>query len=128
MKVRIHKDMYVILTNVRTTGQFGEVFKALLHGQFNPIEVAIKTYKSIRNCTREASFMKEMARLSQLVHPNIVKMYGIVIEGLCSIMKQQSVYKNSICFAIEGHYPAMVLEFIPCSDLKTFLTVCLHTC
>ena len=65
--------------------------------------------------------MKEMARLSQLVHPNIVKMYGIVIQGMCSIMKQQSVYNN---FAIEGHFPAMVLEFLPCSDLKTFLTVC----
>ena len=69
--------------------------------------------------------MKEMARLSQLVHPNIVKMYGMVIQGMFGITKLQSVYHNSICFSSEGHFPAMVLEFLPCSDLKTFLTVSL---
>ena len=50
-------------------------------GQFTPIEVAVKTVKNVSNPTKKANFVKEMARLSQLIHPNIVKMYGIVDEG-----------------------------------------------
>ncbi|KAL5503422.1 hypothetical protein EMCRGX_G010370 [Ephydatia muelleri] len=85
-------------------GQFGEVFIAILqrHESAPPIQVAMKSFKNIHNCKHEANFMKEMARLSQLVHPNIVKMYGIVIEG--------------------GLFPAMVMEYLPHSDLKTFLS------
>ncbi|KAL5503412.1 hypothetical protein EMCRGX_G010360 [Ephydatia muelleri] len=85
-------------------GQFGEVFIAILrrHEPAPPIQVAMKSFKNIHNCTQEANFMKEMARLSQLVHPNIVQMYGIVIEG--------------------RQFPAMVMEYLPHSDLKTFLS------
>lgn len=81
-------------------GQFGDVYKATLQGQSEPIEVALKTYKNIQNCTDEQNFMKEIGRLSQLVHPNIVLMYGVVMEG---------------------GFPAMVMEYLPHSDLKTFL-------
>ena len=35
--------------------------------------------------------MKEMARLSQLVHPNIVQMYGIVIEGMFGKVKSSNL-------------------------------------
>ena len=45
----------------------------------------MKTYKNIHNCTQEANFMNEMAQLSQIVHPNIVRMYGIVIEGMFAL-------------------------------------------
>ena len=66
----------------------------------------MKTYKGIHNSAQEEKFMKEMSRLSQLVHPNIVRMYGIVMEG---------------------EFPAMVMEYLPRSDLKTFLTVRFYT-
>ena len=66
-------------------GFFGEVFKAILVGQSKPVEVAVKTIKRISNNTKKASFIKEMARLSQLIHPNIIQMYGIVDEGMCSL-------------------------------------------
>ncbi|KAL5488767.1 hypothetical protein EMCRGX_G017760 [Ephydatia muelleri] len=89
------------ITGKQKIGQFGDVFFATLHGE-TPITVAMKTFKNIHNCTQEANFMKEMAQLSKLVHPNIVKMYGIVIE--------------------DGQFPAMVMEYLPYSDLKTFLT------
>ena len=71
-------------TQASNLGQFGEVFIAILqrHESAPPIQVAMKSFKNIHNCKQEANFMKEMARLSQLVHPNIVQMYGIVIEGM----------------------------------------------
>ena len=47
----------------------------------------MKTIKNISTSTRKASFMKEMTRLSQLIHPNIVKMYGIVDEGKDIVLK-----------------------------------------
>ena len=83
----------------------------------------MKTFKNIHNCTQEANFMKEMAQLSKLVHPNIVKMYGIVIEGMFSMIKSYN-FDNE--WTTDGQFPTMVMEYLPHSDLRTFLTVCTY--
>ena len=80
-------------TQASNLGQFGEVFIAILqrHESAPPIQVAMKSFKNIHNCKQEANFMKEMAQLSQLVHPNIVKMYGIVLEGMFGKVKSSNL-------------------------------------
>ena len=74
---------FVHYTNINfITGQFGNVFQSTLLRESGPIKVAVKTFRNINNSTKEASFIKEMAQLSRLVHPNIIKMHGMIIEGM----------------------------------------------
>ena len=63
-------------------GQFGEVFKAILYkGTPGEVLVAVKTTKTNSTEKDKADFMKEMAVMSQILHPNIVRFYGLVNES-----------------------------------------------
>ena len=44
--------------------------------------VAVKMTKKTISDYLQQSFMKEMAIMSQMMHPNIVRLYGIVNEGM----------------------------------------------
>ena len=65
-----------------TIGQYGKVF----HGYFkrsggpgNP--VAIKTIKRYESEKERDNFLKEMNIMSKLMHPNIVRLFGLVHQG-----------------------------------------------
>ena len=59
-------------------GEFGEVFKAILN-KGSPVEriVAVKTIKKTLVADQE-NFLREMSVMSNLMHPNIVRLHGIV--------------------------------------------------
>ena len=59
-------------------GEFGEVFKAILN-KGTPTErvVAVKTIKKTMEADQE-NFLREMATMSSLIHPNLVRLHGIV--------------------------------------------------
>ena len=63
------------------TGQFGKVFKAVLKSGVEPVKVAVKTAKKSSTAKEREEFMREMTIMSQMVHPNIVRLYGVVQEG-----------------------------------------------
>ena len=62
-------------------GQFGKVYKALLQQGMEPVPVAVKTTKKTSSELEMASFMREMTIMSGMMHPNIVRLYGLVHDG-----------------------------------------------
>ena len=65
-----------------TSGQFGEVFRATLHkGTPGEVLVAVKTTKKNSSEKDKADFLKEMTVMSTLLHPNIIRFYGLVNES-----------------------------------------------
>ena len=62
-------------------GQFGQVYKAVMKSVGGEErEVAIKMVKHESEKEKE-NFIKEMKIMSKLLHPNIIRLYGLVIEG-----------------------------------------------
>lgn len=59
-------------------GQFGKVFRATMQRGSEPIKVAVKTAKK----STSEEFLQEMKIMSQMVHPNIVQLYGIIRDGM----------------------------------------------
>ena len=58
------------------------MFKAILHkGTPGEVLVAVKTTKTNSTEKDKADFMKEMVVMSTLLHPNIVRLYGLVNES-----------------------------------------------
>ena len=62
-------------------GQFGQVFRAMLKHGVAPIKVAVKTAKKSSSSKEKVEFMREMTIMSQMMHPNIVRLYGVVQQG-----------------------------------------------
>ena len=63
------------------SGQFGKVYRAMLKKGVEPIQVAVKTAKKSSSSKEKEEFMREMTIMSQMMHPNIVRLYGVVQEG-----------------------------------------------
>ena len=59
------------------SGKFGEVYKANMRS----IIVAVKVTKRFSSEKAIRDFQNEMSILSEVVHPNIVRLYGIIREG-----------------------------------------------
>ena len=47
-----------------------------------PISVAVKTAKKSTSAKEQMEFRREMNIMSQMVHPNIVQLYGIIKDGM----------------------------------------------
>ena len=47
-----------------------------------PLHVAVKTSKAQSSKDELASFMKEMAVMANMMHPNIVRLYGVMTQGM----------------------------------------------
>ena len=65
-------------------GQYGKVYKGTYRradGAGAGVEVAIKTIKKYESNTEMDNFLKEMNVMSKLLHPNIVRLFGIVQQG-----------------------------------------------
>ena len=60
-------------------GQFGKVYKALMKKSTQTVQVAVKVVESI-----SPDFQKEVTIMSEIIHPNIVRLYGLMNEGMCS--------------------------------------------
>ena len=58
---------------------FRGVYKSSGGGQ--PIPVAVKTIKSQSSEKEVSGLMQEMAVMYSMIHPNIVRLYGVVSEG-----------------------------------------------
>ena len=58
------------------------MFKGVLQQRgAESMPVAVKMTKKTISEYLQQSFMKEMTIMSQMMHPNIVRLYGIVSEG-----------------------------------------------
>ena len=63
-------------------GQFGEVFKAIMFkGTPAEVVVTVKTIKETSSGKERDGFLKEMCFMSTIMHPNIVRLLGMVFGG-----------------------------------------------
>lgn len=63
-------------------GNFGKVFKGVYKRSGGlGLPVAIKTIKKHESEKERDSFQREMAVMKKLMHPNIVRLFGLVQQG-----------------------------------------------
>ena len=61
------------------------------------IEVAVKTLKEGAGEGDKVKFLQEAAIMGQFSHPNVVKLYGVVTEGL-SVNNCQLIFEFKLIF------------------------------
>lgn len=83
-------------------GQFGVVYKANFIKTTGRVPVAVKSIKQYEEPQEIRNFLKEQAVMAEMVHPNVVKLYGLIQRGALS--------------------PWIVLEYLPNGNLGQFLT------
>lgn len=85
-----------------STGQFGKVYRARLSRGTASIDVAVKTikrYESKKERTREQAVM------SQLAHPNVVRLYGLVQQGTCNVLLHYTTRNVlALFFSLQNHH------------------------
>ena len=65
-----------------TAGQFGKIFKGIYkRSEGEGLPVAIKTIKKYESEKERQSFQKRMAVMAKLIHPNIVRLFGLIKQG-----------------------------------------------
>ena len=80
------------------TGQFGRVYKAWLHtGSGATTEVAVKTIRKY-DPREMKNFMREMAVMSQLMHPNVIHLHGVVKESMNNVIVTLRCHKEFFAF------------------------------
>ena len=63
-------------------GQFGKVYKAtLVQTKSENTTVVVKTISKYKSQQETSDFLHEMRVVMDLMHPNIVHIYGIVDQG-----------------------------------------------
>ena len=84
--------------------------------------MAVKTIKKYELEKERAEFLHEQAIMSQLAHPNVVRLYGLVQQGM---YKARGNAATLMSFSY-SESPWIVLEFLPNGDLKNFLIVSMY--
>ena len=84
------------------------------------VEVAVKSVKHESTKARK-DFVREMCVMSRMLHPNIVRLYGLVLKGTSNLNRCGSATNNyfSLFFAAN----LIVLEYMHYGDLANFLQV-----
>ena len=72
---------YLFLFLTTHVGHYGQVFKAQYTKGSSTITVAVKTIKKYQSQKDHDDFLKEMSIMSKFVHPNVIKLYGLVQQG-----------------------------------------------
>ena len=79
-------------------GQFGTVSKGTWESHYGSIEVAVKMLQPQASDEEKVKFLQESAIMGQFLHPNIVKLHGVVTVD-------QPV-NNGRIFRPHNYYPA----------------------
>lgn len=74
-------DTHDIILPKLLPGQFGTVYKANLKRDVKEIEVAVKTIQQYTSEKETQDFMHEMSIMADMMHPNIIRLYGLVSKG-----------------------------------------------
>ena len=75
-----HSQINALYITELFPGQFGKVYKANLKQDVKQIKVAIKTIRYTSEKETQ-DFMREMNIMADMMHPNIIRLYGLVNEG-----------------------------------------------
>ena len=79
LEVDTYTHMHCPLLN-SSPGQFGKVYKANLK-RGREMRVAIKTIQRYTSEKETQNFLQEMSIMADMMHPNIIQLYGLVSEG-----------------------------------------------
>ncbi len=63
------------------SGQFGTVNMGVWTTSVESTEVAVKTLQPMASEIDKVKFLQEAAIMGQFLHPNVVKLYGVVTVG-----------------------------------------------
>ena len=85
--------------------------------------VAVKIIKRFSSQKVMEQFENEMTIMSQVSHHNIVRIHGILREGSYTYNTYMLHVLLTKCIPIGPFSPALVMEYLPHGNLKTFLSV-----
>ena len=86
----IYTFIYRIIKHLGA-GQFGTVSKGIWESHYGSIEVAVKMLQPQASDEEKLKFLQESAIMGQFLHPNIVKLHGVVT------VDQPVMNENSAC-------------------------------
>lgn len=77
--------MMIVCSTIKThIGEYGTVYKGTFKrggDKGTGIQIAIKTIKKYESSKEMENFLKEMNVMAKLLHPNIVRLFGLVQQG-----------------------------------------------
>ena len=86
---------------MHASGKFGKILKGVYkRSEGGGLPVAMKTIKKYESEKERQSFQKEMAVMSKLIHPNIVRLFGLVQQGklmiLVTVYAVHDLYRSAL--------------------------------
>ena len=77
----MHASLFRIAVRGRLGGgEFGDVVKGYWKSADYSVEVALKTLSGAQTREGRTKLLQEAAIMSQFKHPNVVKLFGVVID------------------------------------------------